>query len=441
MLERNLDRSQQEFLSDRMHVLQTIDSTSESIEEELDEEVHQETATHQYLRFHTRVLSVESDGHRRILAQTNNMRRALPAQVFPPAPPGDEPRVEHWHDPRSQRDFLLMVAHAPWRVHAGRAPVIQMALDVTPSRLTLAEFRRVLAILLGIGVMLSTASALYLARRGLRPLDEITHAAESITVDQLGERIGQRPWPAELRALASAFDTMLERLDDSFTRLSQFSADLAHELRTPINNLMGQTEIVLSQDRSPAEYRDVLGSNLEELGRLAAVVENLLFLARADNAEQVAKRVDFDAGGAIDAVHAMFEAVAEDKGVSIERRGSATVAGEPMLVRRALSNLLDNALEHTPPGGHIEIVAREQADGAEIVVRDDGEGIAPEHLPHVCERLYRADSSRGDGRGSSGLGLAIVASIMKLHGGEISVDSAAGRGTEVTLRFPIPAAS
>jgi two-component system heavy metal sensor histidine kinase CusS len=241
-------------------------------------------------------------------------------------------------------------------------------------------------------------------------------------------------WPRELQPLAIAFDEMLKRLDDSFTRLSQFSADLAHELRTPIANMLGEAQVTLTRDRTAAEYCETIESTIAECERLSRIVDNLLFVARVDAAREPIARRRFDARAAVEKIAAFYQPIAEDHHVTISCRGEGQIYADPDLFERAVGNLLDNALRFTSENGSIQIALSERDADVEVAVSDNGCGIAPEHLPRVFDRFYRAESSRGsDG---AGLGLALVKSIVDLHGGSARIDSEINRGTTVTLSFP-----
>jgi two-component system heavy metal sensor histidine kinase CusS len=296
-----------------------------------------------------------------------------------------------------------------------------------------------LALVLVVGVVGSAGAGVAVARQGMRPLKAITQAAQRITATQLHERLDPERWPKELTALATAFDEMLARLGDAFARMSQFSADLAHELRTPLNNLMGEAEVALSRARAPDEYRQVLESSLEEYARLAPMIDSLLFLARADSAEARIERLRFDALEAVEGVREFHEAMAEEQGVEVSCQGQAVLYADPMLFRRAVSNLLSNALHYTARWGKVMISVEELADqSVQISVRDTGCGIDPEHLPYVFDRFYRADRARSQHPQGTGLGLAIVQSIMHIHNGTVTLQSGPGKGTLVTLGFPSP---
>jgi two-component system heavy metal sensor histidine kinase CusS len=262
----------------------------------------------------------------------------------------------------------------------------------------------------------------------------MTRSLKRVGPKRLHERLTPAAWPRELQPLASAFDAMLDRLEDSFRRLSQFSADLAHELRTPIANIRGESEVALTRSRTPEEYRHVVESVLAECERLSGLIDNLLFLARAEAADGKLERIRFDAAEAARKVMTYYEPVAEERHVSIRCEGGGDIYAEPMLFSRALSNLVENALRFTPDGGEIVIAISANSADAEVAVSDNGSGIPAKHLPQIFDRFYRVDSSRSS-RGT-GLGLALVKSIAELHGGSVDATSEEGRGTRVVLHFP-----
>lgn len=388
--------------------------------------------------FFTRVL----DGNGQILIETPEMDARLAPSMFPaPAPTDEVPAImSRWNAPDG-RSYQLMSARA---VTGGNPSlrVLQVALDDTLEERLLEDYRHISVAVLLLGTLLFAAIGIVIVRRSMQPLRDIARAAEQVTASQLNERVEPSRWPAELKDLAQSFDLMLGRLDDSFTRLSQFSADLAHELRNPIHTLMGQTEVALSRDRDAAEYREILQSNLEELNRLTRMINGLLFLARADNPNTHIELSTLDARLELEAVREFHEALADDKGVALTCEGQAQVEADPTLFRRALTNLVSNALRHTPPQGQVKLAVRQDKTGAVLVsVSDTGPGIAPEHLPWIFDRFYRPDRMNIHNPEGSGLGLAIVKSIMDLHGGTVGVTSDAAAGTLFTLRFPAPSKS
>jgi two-component system heavy metal sensor histidine kinase CusS len=326
-------------------------------------------------------------------------------------------------------------------VPVGRAgasqALLQIALDVSREDALIAGYRRRLGMVLIVGLLFSAGAGAIVARRGMRPLAEITRAAAHISATQLHERVNPARWPRELAALATAFDQMLDRLEASFERLSQFSADLAHELRTPINNLMGEADVALSKVRTPEEYRRVIESSLEEFAKLSRTIDGLLFLARAEHPDTHIQRAALDARKEIEAVGEFYDAMAQEQGVEVRCEGVATVHADPLLFRRAVSNVLSNALQYTPRGGSIVMSVAASADeGTTVRVSDTGCGIEPEHLPKLFDRFYRIDRARSHAPHNLGLGLAIVKSIVELHHGVVTVQSEPGKGTTVSLQFP-----
>jgi two-component system heavy metal sensor histidine kinase CusS len=296
------------------------------------------------------------------------------------------------------------------------------------------DFALLLAAVVAGGIVASAVIAMTVTKRGLQPLAEMTRSLERVGPTRLDERVPPAGWPRELQPLVLAFDHMLDRLEDSFTRLSQFSADLAHELRTPVANLRGQSEVALRRPRTPEEYREVIESNVAECERLSGIIDNLLFLARAEAANETVDRKTFDGSAAIAKIADFYATVAEERNVSITCAGDGELFADPALFDRAVGNLVDNALRYTPDGGRIEIAIAQRDGQAEISVRDNGSGIPDEHVPRIFDRFYRVDSSRSS-RGT-GLGLALVKSIAELHGGSVEVASEVGRGTTVRLVIP-----
>ena len=278
------------------------------------------------------------------------------------------------------------------------------------------------------------------ASRGLAPLKAMRARAELVSAHTLGQRLPTDAVPAELAALATTLNEMLARLEEAFRRLSDFSSDIAHELRTPVSNLMTQTQVSLSRPRDASAYREILESNAEEFERLARMVSDMLFLARADNAlvasQPLLRREHVDLAGEVRDLFDFYEALAEEHGVRLALAGDACAMGDRLMLRRALSNLLSNALRYTLPRGCIQVRLAQADGGAEVVVENPGVGIAPEHLPHVFERFYRADASRHSAAGDgSGLGLAITRAIVLAHQGRIGVRSQDGV-TAFTMVLP-----
>lgn len=286
------------------------------------------------------------------------------------------------------------------------------------------------------GAAVAAGLGYLIARRGLRPLTRMAQDASAVTMSRLATRLDAGQAPTEVRALVAALNDMLARLEDGFHRLSEFSADLAHDFRTPISNLIGQTQVTLGQSRPVQEYESLLESNLEEYERLARMIENMLFLARADHAQVALNVRELDARAELDKVAEYYEAVAADRDITVQLAGQGSVHADQTLLRRAVNNLVDNALRHAPGGSAVDIRVATDTQATRIRVGNGGGGIAPEALPHVFGRFYRGDPARSNSACSTGLGLAIVDTIMRLHGGSVSLYSRPGE-TVAELTFPL----
>jgi two-component system heavy metal sensor histidine kinase CusS len=372
---------------------------------------------------------VDPDGS--TISETSGMEQLVPPNVFPPSQRSTSfvSKPKDYHE--GARLFSLTAVNEEY---LDRPYTIQLAQDRSSDEQLERRFGVLLIIVLLGSIGVSALIAITVTKRGLRPLGEMTHSLEGISLTHLNERVAPAGWPRELQPLARAFDEMLARLEDSFTRLSQFSADLAHELRTPIANIMGEGQVSLTRDRTPGEYREVIESAVAECERLSGIVDNLLFVARVDAAREPIERKLFNGQVAAEKIAMFYRTIAEDRHIAIDCSGEAEFCADPVLFERAVSNLVDNALRFTPDGGAIQIVVVGNAKDSKVVVSDNGSGIAPEHLPRVFDRFYRADSSRSsDG---TGLGLSLVKSIVDLHGGSARMQSEVGRGTTVTLTFP-----
>ena len=364
------------------------------------------------------------------ISETPGMDKVLPIFLFQSQPLSADAQVPTDYRADGKLFSLLMQKE----IVDGRTYSIQIAQDRSADARFREEFRALLALVLGVGFIASVLIAVTVTRRGLRPLTQMRRALERVQPAHLNERIDSGRWPSELRPLAASFDDMLGRLEDSFTRLSQFSADLAHELRTPVGNMLGEAQVALTRDRRPEEYRRVIESAAAECERLSRIIDNLLFVARAESAEQQVNRSVFKGRYALEKIASFYEPSADEGEINIRCDGEGDVFADPLLFNRAVGNLVENALRFTPKGGEILISLRRSEHSAEVSVRDSGSGIGPEHLPRVFDRFYRGDPSRSST--GAGLGLALVKSILDLHGGSTAIESTVGRGTTVTLNFP-----
>jgi two-component system, OmpR family, heavy metal sensor histidine kinase CusS len=312
---------------------------------------------------------------------------------------------------------------------------IVLSVETTDTRKLLHEHALVGALVALLGTAASALLAWFVARRGLAPLAHVAARAEEVTARRLGSRLDLEDAPLEVHGLADSINRMLERLEESFQTLEQFSDDIAHELRTPLNNLLLQTQVTLGRPRSAEEYQDALHTNLEELERLHHMVVDMLFLARADRGMIELKTDDIDLRPEIESVAEYFEAAAAEQSQRVSVAGEGHVVADRLMVRRAVTNLLSNAVRYSPRGAMIEIAVACDARWCSIAVSNPGDAIPPEELRRLFTRFARREVSRGRELEGAGLGLAIVESIMKLLGGSVEASSAHGAVT-FALRFP-----
>ena len=268
--------------------------------------------------------------------------------------------------------------------------------------------------------LLCAAGGWWVAKRGLQPLMALRDKATEVSPRNLHERMPEDV-PRELEALSQSLNQMLARLEDAFTRLTQFSADLAHDIRTPLATLTMQTQVTLSQPRNADEYREVLASNVEELERLSRTVSDMLYLAKAERADTLAREwLDLHAEAA--SLLDFYDVLAQEQGVQVVLQGGANVPGDRLMLRRAMSNLLSNAMAHTPQGGRIQVDLGEDDRQAWFAVFNSGTPIAESDLHLLFDRFYRGRRSKQEG---SGLGLAITRAIVLAHGGQIAAHARA----------------
>jgi two-component system heavy metal sensor histidine kinase CusS len=397
----------------------------------LRQEVEAEFTTPSFSPISVRVL--DRDGHQ--LAETPGMSVMLPASVFqnPPVTSVVRRAITSMRS-SSGREFRGLTAVVEDDYH------IQLAVDQAGNVHLLAAYRKRLALVLGAGLIVCALIGYTIAARGVRPVSEIAATIQRIRSTTLNARIESTGLPAELDALVVTFNEMLDHLQDAFGRLSQFSANIAHELRTPINNLRGEAEVALSKPRTPEEYREVLASCLEECGRLSRLIDSLLFLARAENPKTQIHRVRLDLAAELATLHDFYEASAREAGITLRRQSPEPVMADVdrTLFQRAVGNLIENALTHTPVGGTITIRAAQENGVVRVAVEDTGCGIPADQLPGLFERFHRVDEAGPKSPGGQGLGLAIVKSIITLHEGRVEISSRIGVGTCVTLELRLP---
>lgn len=371
-------------------------------------------------------LSVVITGlNNRILFQTG--KAAFPRRLMESGLRGDISRPMVWED--EQLVFRGIAALAPTGIAQWSPTVVAVATDTSHHLHFMDSFRQTLWLFVALAAALTGLLGWVAAHRGLKPLHVMCQGAAAVTAKRLDYRLPVDAVPTELAELTQTLNEMLARLEDSFRRLSDFSSDLAHELRTPLSNLMTQTQVVLARVRTVDEYRDVLYSNAEEFERLARMVADMLFLAKSENGLIVPSREPVDLAEEVRGLFGFYEALAEESGIALSLAGEGQISGDRLMLRRAISNLLSNAIRHTLRGGEVRVrIAQTGDDSIDLAVENTGEAIPLVHLPRLFDRFYRADPSRrhaSDGEGA-GLGLAITRSIVRAHGGDIEVRSDPG---------------
>ncbi|HWL08503.1 MAG TPA: heavy metal sensor histidine kinase [Planctomicrobium sp.] len=377
-----------------------------------------------------------TDAAERTIAETPGMALSAPTQQFPPPSEFTAPEVR---DIKSANRVLRLFAA---NVETGNSDQgvwrVQIALDRTQEEEVLRQYHANSRLALVLAFVACLGVGYWIAQRGMRPLRDVSFAAESIQVSNLNQRLETEGMPLEIQQMAQTFNQMLSRLERSFARLSQFSADIAHELRTPVNNLRGELDVVLDRKRSPDEYAETIGSALEECDRLTRLIESLLFLARAEHPETQIERSSCQLGRELHTIRDFFFDQAEEAGITILVEADESLETElnRPLFQRAIGNLVMNAITHTPDGGTIILRGLRQGQTALIEVQDTGCGIPEAHLPHLFERFYRVDPSRSQISGGVGLGLAIVKGVVELHSGAIHVISTPNVGTCFQLTIP-----
>jgi len=428
-----LEKSTDLFLTDKLHVVTTMLRERPGDWDALREEVELESEARKYEQFFIRLL--DESGHP--LLATPGMAEQLDLAELSRKTQSHTRKSISLRG-RNGQQFRVMSAIAQVGSHPVSSDTIQIAVDVSSTEQLLARYRQwFLAILLATFALFPLIGY-NIARRGVRPLEEMATTARHITSSNLRERILPEGYPNELASLAETFNQMLNRLEESFERISRFSGDIAHDLRTPVNNIRGEVEVALARPRNVEEYKDVLESCLEETVRLSNLITDLLFLARAESPLAHLRFERLRIGVLLAEVREYYEASAAEVRVSLTSIAPDSLVADVdrTLVQRAVGNLISNALAHTPPGGSVVITAGADDSTLRVEVCDTGEGIPSEALPHVFDRFYRADASRSRASGGAGLGLSIVHSIMLLHGGEAEIASQPGLGTTVRLRFP-----
>jgi len=424
--ERHFVELDQHVLADKAHLVDEISARATSMSDlkaRLDEALHSHHGLYVWIFGGQNALYAQSDF-------------TLPPDLLRLVP---EDASAAWFGSFQDKHGEFRVLRAPLAsvaaVHSGHASAsVWVAIDTQQHTHFSQALDRTLVIYVVLAALLSGVLAWWAARSGLAPLRALRKRAEGVTAKRLHERLPVAQMPIEVADLAAALNQMLERLQTDFQRLSDFSSDLAHELRTPISNLLTQTQVALTQPREAAAYRDTLASNAEEFQRLARMVADMLLLAKTEQGSALPHRETVQLQLEARALFDFYEALAEESGIALDLQGAAEVQGDKLMLRRAISNLLANAIRHTPKNGLI-CIRISALPTRSLALENTGSEIEADDLPRLFDRFYRADKARSHGDADGvGLGLAITRAIMHAHGGEVEARSQDGK-TCFTLRF------
>lgn len=429
---RNMDLEDDRLLADRIRLLhaqllhQPLDVAA--IQREVDEAWQSGQRTQVLIRI------LDVDGH--VLCESKDMESQLPASAFPQ--PSEHLGTGRDLKPKSGPLHRILSVRLEGAAGKPASWVIQIGMDRSEEEELLDDYRENLLFVLTIALLVCTIIGFQITRRGLHPLFQITRVVSGTQPNNLSERIDATGMPREFRSLVETFNAMMDRLERAFHRLSSFTADIAHELRTPVNNMRGELDVALTKPRTAAEYEEVMGSSLEELGRLSRTIESLLFLARAENPQTQLQLEPIDVATELAGIFEFFAVTAEESSLmlQVDAEPNLPIAANRPLLQQALGNLITNAISHTPSGGSVRGRAIQSDSKIVVEIIDSGCGISPEHLPHLFNRFYRADSTPSALRPGLGIGLSLVKSIVDLHHGRIDISSKVGKGTTVRLTFP-----
>lgn len=323
---------------------------------------------------------------------------------------------------------------------AGQQFVIQVGEPMGDFHEAISRFRTAVLIVIPLLLLVATAGGYLMSTRALAPVDQITRAAQNITARDLSTRVEVPHTGDEIQRLAQTMNAMLQRIEAAFSRITQFTTDASHELRTPVALIRTQAELALRKSRSEVEYRESLQEVLAESERTSSLIENLMLLARADAGTETLRFEKFDFAELAREAVARGRTLAEAKNLGWSTEISTEplwVEGDALALQRLFLILIDNAVKYTPPNGQIRVGVARDDGRALIEVQDNGIGISDEDLPHIFERFYRADKARSRESGGAGLGLSIGRWITNAHGAEIGVDSAIGSGSTFRVRIPL----
>ncbi|AKT28321.1 heavy metal sensor histidine kinase [Pseudomonas syringae pv. actinidiae] len=350
--------------------------------------------------------------------------------------PEDDHIPQGFQELQSVHGHKILMGYREIRLKTGQDILVRLSMDRESDSTLLHAYLKSTFFILPLILLLVGFGVWWVVRRALRPLRAFRKVTALISARDLSHRMKMKGLPDELRDLAHAVNFMLHRLDGDVQQLAQFSDDLAHELRSPMNNLMGKAQVTLSRPRPSEEYKQALESCTEELERMSRMISQMLFLASVSQPAAPLPLEIIDLGEEAEKVAELFSSSAEDRDITLQVQGAAKVSGDKLMIQRAISNLLSNAIRHGLAGSVITITLDTHEDEVWLAVRNTGDGIDADHLPRLFDRFYRVHVSRARQQGGTGLGLAIVRSIMSLHEGQVTVQSEPGQFTTFKLIFP-----
>ncbi|WP_082481454.1 heavy metal sensor histidine kinase [Pseudomonas sp. Leaf127] len=428
-ISRQLDQRAENALSDKLR--QVRHSLSESTWSVTDSQFNSHSLRDQIVGHDNFTLTLldASPPHTRLLVIGQNENTPLPTLSLT----GQEREFERIN---AAQGHELLVTSTRIALPSGQQVLAVLAMDRQDDTTLLLAYVQSSLLAVPLILLLVGGGAWWAVQRALRPLKAFGKVAGKVSARDLSQRMVVSGLPDELQQLAQAINIMLQRLDDDVRQLAQFSDDLAHELRSPMNNLMGKAQVTLSRERPAGEYKQALESCTEELERLSRMVAQMLFLASVNQPSTPLASEPVNLREEADRVVELFDLQAEDKTIALSVSGNACTRGDRLMIQRAISNLLSNAIRHAPPGSRVTLDLMQQAGHAVLALSNPGPGIAGEHLPRLFDRFYRVHTSRARHEGGTGLGLAIVRSIMTVHDGQVAVESEPDGLTTFRLIFP-----
>ena len=420
-----------QFLADELTTLQYILQNRPFDQNLLSKEIYNlpKTTQQSFYRYYVRI----QNSKRTIHIETPGMQDILPLTTRSATYDLLNQKRYFWHYYHNKQYLVLRA-----RVRAVmpiQSVIIEIALDIGYQHQMLTQPRKFAWYLLLL-CLVALGFGIVIAKRGMKSLYLLTQTMETMTTNSLNQRIDPGTWPIELRGLANSFNDMLQRMQSSFDRLQQFSADLSHELRTPMHNLIAQTEVALTTENSVAGFKNVLEANLEEQQRMVDMIENILYLAKVENPALHLTKQAINLNIEIAGIVEIYQAVIDDKAMQINISGDSKIMANLDMFRRLIHNLLSNALRYSPPQSTVAITISNHTNNVSIVISDQGYGIEAHHLPVIFNRFYRTDAARLHVAGGIGLGLPIAKSIVELHGGSIMIESEINVGTQIHILWP-----